>query len=139
MARKKQNNLDTISGSIVCTETNIKITDEKLRGVLLKTYEAARQDAQKFKIYKHYGVFLSAAFSLIIPLLTSDFKSFGVLTAERLTIFCWIAFAIMLGVGIILVLIYASRSASCETKERDDTVEAMLRMLQPQNQDDNKE
>ena len=132
MAKSNKKNIDTITGSIVCTETNIKLTDEKLRGILSKTYETARKDAQKFRIYNHYGVFLSVAFSLIIPLLTSEFQSFGVISADNLSVFCWVVFAISLVSGVVLVIIYASNAATNETSERDKAVESMLAMLQSQ-------
>lgn len=132
MARSNRKNIDTITGSIVCTETSIKLTDEKLKGILSKTYETARKDAQKFRIYKHYGVFLSVAFSLIIPLLTSEFQSFGVISADVISVFCWVIFAISLVSGVVLVIIYASNAATNETSERDEAVESMLAMLQSQ-------
>lgn len=132
MAKTNKKNIDTISGSIVCTETSIRLADEKLRGILSRVYETARKDAQKFNLHNHYGVFLSAAFSLIIPLLTSQFQPLGVISAEFLSGVCWFAFAVCLLVGVGLAISYASSAATNETAERDKAIESMMEMLQKQ-------
>lgn len=132
MAKSSKKNIDTITGSIVCTETSIKLTDEKLRGILSKVYETARKDAQKFNLHNHYGVFLSVAFSLIIPLLTSEFQTFGIISADILSGVCWFAFVVCLLVGVGLAISYASNAAINETSERDKAIESMMDMLQKQ-------
>ena len=48
--------IETISDKIVCTETEITITNEKLKNTLSNIYETAREDANKRKWYNYFTV-----------------------------------------------------------------------------------
>ena len=124
------NNLSLISNDkIIVQERSIQVTDEKLNRLLLTTYEKARKDANTFKLYNHYGVFISIAGSLIIPLLTSTFHDFGKISGKTLTGITWGLFAASLIFGIILALIRASKQGSDEHDERDKTVGEIIEKI----------
>ena len=58
---------------IVAKETPVRLSDEKLRNMLSRTYERAQKDVRKPKLCKFFGVFLSIAGTLLLSLLTSTF------------------------------------------------------------------
>ena len=42
----RRNSIVTSSDRIICTETQIQLSDEKLKGMFAKVYEIARKDAK---------------------------------------------------------------------------------------------
>jgi len=124
------NNLSLISNDkIVVQERSIQVTDEKLNRLLLTTYEKARKDANSFKLYNHYGLFISIAGSLIVTLLTSTFHDLEKISSKTLTGIAWSVFAVSLITGIVLALIRASKQGSDEHDERDKTVGEILERI----------
>lgn len=120
------NLIDTSLGEIVIQEKPIRVTDEKLSSMLSKTYEQARKDACKFKVYKHYGVFLSTAGTLFITLLTTTFHDFLGIDSKTVSVIFWVAFVLTLITGIVLAVICASQQRNDENDERDLAVEKIL-------------
>lgn len=110
----------------VMQERPIQVTDEKLNRLLSSTYETARKDARKFKIYNHYGIFFSIAGSLIITLLTSSFNNYEIISSSTLTIIAWIVFSVSLITGIVLAIIRASLQNNDEHTQRDKAVEKII-------------
>ena len=74
MANKIINSSDP---GIVAKETTVHLSDEKLRGIMSRTYERAQKDADTIKFHKFYSVFLSIAGTLFLSLLTSSFNDLG--------------------------------------------------------------
>lgn len=118
--------IDSSSGDIIIQEKAIRISDEKLSSMLLKTYEQAREDAGKFKLYKYYGVFLSIAFTLFITLLTTSFNDFLGIAGEVISLIFWVVFALSLASGTVLAVICASNMRNNQNSERDMAIEKVL-------------
>lgn len=129
----KQNNqqslIDTSSSSLVCTEQAIQISDEKLKSVLCKTYETARTDANKFKIYKHFGIFLSIGFTLLITLLTSEFGALGTISGSTLRIICIVVCIISFIIGVAFIILFAILKGSNVFKDRDKAINEIMKNL----------
>lgn len=120
------NIIDTKDEGIVVKETPIRISDEKLRNALSRTYEEAQKDMSKFHFYNLYSVFLSIASTLFLSLLTSDFHAIGSVTAEKVTIGAWI---VCIGSGLlsaILACYKVSQKTKNDTSDRDDAVEKVF-------------
>ena len=120
------NIIDTKDEGIVVKETPIRISDEKLRNALSRTYEEAQKDMSKFHFYNLYSVFLSIASTLFLSLLTSDFHAIGSTTAEKVTIGAWI---VCIGSGLlsaILACYKVSQKTKNDTSDRDDAVEKVF-------------
>lgn len=121
-----KNIIDTKDEGIVVKETPIRISDEKLRNALSRSYEEAQKDMNKFHFYNLYSVFLSIASTLFLSLLTSDFHELGSVTAENVTIFAW-AVCIVFGLlGAILACYKVSQKTKNDTSDRDDAVEKVF-------------
>ena len=75
---------------IVAKETPVRLSDEKLRNMLSRTYERAQKDMSVVKFRKFYSVFLSVAGTLFLSLLTSTFGAVGKISAEAVTVIAWI-------------------------------------------------
>lgn len=111
---------------IIVKDAKVIVSDEKFKNLLAKSYEAARKDARKFKIYKYFGVFFSIAISLLIALLTADFKALGRIPSEWVMgiaiFFCVACFII----GFILLILYSIYKDSAAEDERDKAVENII-------------
>ena len=129
MARQNRNNIDIVSENVVCYVTNIQLTDDKLKNTLSDTYEIARKDARKFKIYKFYGVPLSISVTLFISLLTSDFKSFSFIKGDTLETIGWIVCSFCFAVGTIFALLYVSFKDNNENDERDVAISKVMKNI----------
>ncbi len=120
------NIIDNNDDEIVVKETTIKLSDEKLRGILKRAYERAEQDVSKVKLRKFYSVFLSMAGTLFLTLLTSDFRNVAVFSAECLTIVAWIICLSAATLGIVLLLLYIRDRTSYKTADRDKAVDELF-------------
>ncbi len=129
MANKKTNNGSSIvtdSENIVCHERKVEISDEKLKSLLMRSYETARKDARSFKFYKLHNVFLSIASTLFITLLTSDFKSFDAIQSSTISTIAWGVFVLCLLLGIITASVSGSKGNTNEAIERNQAVDTIL-------------
>ena len=81
--------IETISGKIVCTETEITITNEKLKNTLSGIYETARDDANKKKWYDYFTVGFSIAGTILLALLTATFNDIGSISSHTVTTIAW--------------------------------------------------
>lgn len=121
--------IETISGKIVCTETEITITNEKLKNTLSGIYETARDDANKKKWYDYFTVGFSIAGTILLALLTATFNDIGSISSHTVTTIAWVIFGISFSYGVVALiakLISISNNTSNEHKERDKAIiEAM--------------
>ncbi len=120
---------DTKLTNLVCKEFPINLTDEKLKSVLSKTYERARKDANKFRIYKHFGIFLSIGLTLLIALLTAEFKPLGMISGAVLQTICIILCCLTFVVGFIFLIMFAMLKDSNILDERDKAVNEIMESL----------
>lgn len=107
----------------IVKEKGIYLSDEKLRGMLARSYERAQEDEETFKLYKFYGVFLSIAGTLFLTLLTASFSPIGNLSAKELTIFAWVVCIVCAVLGFILMGVFVSSKKKRDTRTRDDAVD----------------
>lgn len=125
-------NIKIDSRDIVIEDKRLHISDEKIRSSLEKSYEAARIDARKFKFYKAFGIFFSVAFSLLIALLTAEFKALGGISANCMM---WIAIVLCSGcfiTGVVLVVLYVFHKDKSLFVERDEAVSKLLQDIKSQ-------
>lgn len=123
MKNKAVNNIiDTSSPGIVVQETSITITDEKVKGILLRTYEAALKNANSFKYYKSYKVLLSVAGTLFLSLLTSDFRNLGKLDASTVTTIAWVVMVLCALIGFLFLGIASHYKMIHDTVARDKAI-----------------
>lgn len=119
--------IETISGKIVCTETEITITNEKLKNTLSDIYETARDDANKKKWYDYFTVGFSIAGTILLALLTATFNDIGSISSHTVTTIAWVIFGIIFSYGVVaLIAKLISNNTRNEHKERDKAIiEAM--------------
>lgn len=113
---------------IVAKETPVRLSDEKLKNMLSRTYERAQKDMSVVKFRNYYSIFLSIAGTLFLSLLTSTFGAVGNISAECVTKFVWaicIASAIL---GFILMGITVSEKTKDDTSERDRAVSEVFEL-----------
>ncbi len=120
------NIIDKSAPGIVMHETQIYLSDEKLKSILLRTYEAALRDADARKYYKTYSVFLSIAGTLLITLLTSSFESIGQISAEVITKIAWVVFSGCTVLGFWFLSIAVRRKMSYDTTARDKAISEII-------------
>lgn len=107
---------------IVAKETPVRLSDEKLRNMLSRTYERAQKDMSTTKLRKYYSVFLSVAGTLFLSLLTSTFGAIGNISAEVVTKFAWAICIISAVLGFILMGMTVSEKTKNDTSDRDQAV-----------------
>lgn len=130
----------TSSERIVCKETPITLSDEKLKRLLSSIYERARQDANVFHLYKHYGIFLSMGGSLLLTLLTTErFISLGGASGNTIRLILGIVCAVSLLFGLILAISGISQRLKNENSDRDEAINDSLREIIKENSLDRNE
>ena len=118
--------IDSSDPGIVAKETTVHLSDEKLRGIMSRTYERAQKDAGIVKFHKFYSVFLSIAGTLFLSLLTSTFNDIGPVKAETATIIAWILCGLSALLGFILMGIHVADKTKNHTDERDAAVDELF-------------
>lgn len=124
--KRQSNSITTSADRIICSETTIQLTDEKLKNLLSRIYEKARRDAIRLKVYRYYDVLFSVAFTLVMSLLTANFKSIMNIKADVITRIAQISAAICFVLGLAFCLISVTKRHESETKERDSAVDERL-------------
>ena len=114
------------SNGIVVEDTRITLSNEKLTGILLHTYEKAINNATRWRFYNLYKVLLSIAGTLFVTLFTSSFNDIGQINAETIrsivifiTISCTVSGFIFLGISI-----YQKKKS--DTEERDYAIDEVI-------------
>ena len=121
------NIINSSDPGMVVKETTVHLSDEKLRSVLLHTYERAQKDMSNIKFRNFYGVFLSIAGTLLLSLLTSTFGSIGTLSASIVTIIAWAIFIVSAILGFILLGISVVGKSNNNTSERDVAIDEIFK------------
>lgn len=119
--------IDTSKNPIVVEETPIHLTDEKLRNVLSHTYERAQEDMNIPKLRKHYGSFLSIAGTLFLTLLTSNFKTIGIFSADLVNGIASVLCFLCAVFGFALLGMNVSDRMKQSSMERDKAVDEMIK------------
>ena len=93
---------------------------------MLRVYEQARKDAKKFKPYNYYTALFSVFFSLLIPILSADFKDFAGISGKTIyTICCLICIASFI-IGFLLLIYKSGYGTKSETDERDSAITSVF-------------
>ena len=121
-----KNIIDSSNPGIVVTETSIRLTDEKLRSILLRVYERAKKDANICKLHNYYSVFLSVSGTLFLSLLTSTFGSIGHIQAKTVNGVVWTICIVSALLGFILLGIHVTSKTKTDTSDRDKAVNEIL-------------
>ncbi len=117
------NIIDVDDEGIVAKETQVRLSDEKLRGMLSKIYERALGDLGRMALRKLYGVLLTVFGTLLVALMTSDFHALGKLGAEQVTLIAWVICVASGVVGLGVLIYSAAKKSALDLKARDKAVE----------------
>lgn len=131
MANNFTDIIDTKDPGIVVKETSIKLSDEKFKNALSRTYEKAQSDASAIKFRKYYGVFLSIAGTLLLSLLTANFGSVGNISSARVTSIAWGIFIGSTVLGFVLMAMSVCDKMKTDTALRDDAVNKIFTEFVP--------
>ena len=88
---------------IICTDLNLTLSNERLKGVMSHLYETAHSNACKPGWCNHCDVWFSLALTVFIALMSSECKDFPVISGNTLKITFWCGFGICLLIGIISI------------------------------------
>ena len=124
-----------LNEEIYCRDLKLKLSDDKLRNVLLHIYEKGRSDAQKSHIYDHWLACFSFAFTSSIPLWTADFHDFWEIPANisKGVVMCLSLGSFVIGVLFsVLSLISNGKNKTDANQERDKAVEEAIQKLKLQ-------
>ena len=118
--------IDSSDSGIVLKETNISVSDEKLKNLLSKAYEKAELNSLKFRFYNLYGVSFSIAGTLLLSLLTSSFNSIGSLNGYKVELIAIIICILSFIFGVVCLFCKSSFKAKNFTTESDEAVGEIL-------------
>ncbi len=121
-----KNSIISDESGIIVKENSITLSDEKLKGMLSRTYEHAQKDMNKFKFRNYYSVFLSIAGTLFLSLLTADFGSLGKISSTWVTGLAWTLCIGAAVLGFVLMGLHVSEKTSSDTASRDNAVKSIL-------------
>ena len=135
MVQKMANNIidiiDTKDPGIVVKETSIRLSDEKFKNALSRTYEKAQSDASAIKFRKYFGVFLSIAGTLFLSLLTATFGAVGMISAAWVTGIAWFICIGSAILGFILMGMCVTEKMKTDTSLRDEAVNEIFEEFVP--------
>lgn len=123
--------IDTTDPGIVVKETSIRLSDEKFKNALSRTYEKAQSDASVIKLRKYFSVFLSIAGTLFLSLITATFNAIGTISAERVTNIAWIFCIVSAVWGFILLGMLVSDKIKTDMALRDRAVNEIFEEYVP--------
>lgn len=129
-ASKKSTNQSSIVQSdseIIMQEMSITLTDEKMKGILMHTYERAVKDVSKWHFYKLYGSFLSIGGTLLLTILTSSFNDILMLKAETIKNISVAATIAFLLTGFICLAISVNQKKKNDMDARDRAIEEVFK------------
>lgn len=129
--KKKQVRTRVSTGvdKLIYTDVQIELPNEVLRSMLSHVYEKAYSDASAFRFSRYYSGFFTFSASLIIALMTSDFRNFFMFSAEEVkksVLGLSIGSSLM---GLILCIRYHATKQSGFHEKRDETIEKVLRNI----------
>lgn len=111
---------------IVMEETPVTLSDEKLNGILLRTYEKAVADVSEWHFCKLYSVLLSIAGTLFVSLFTSEFNNLGSIDASTVKVVVIVITITSAIAGFILLAISVNQKKKSDTEKRDDSIKQII-------------
>lgn len=125
MANKAKNIINSNRG-LILEETSLTLSDEKLNGILLHTYEKAVANVSKFNFRNLYKELLTFAVTLFSSLFTSDFRSIGPFDSELVKNFVISIMIITAITGIVFAILFFYDKTKSDTEERDKSIEEII-------------
>ena len=111
---------------IVLEETPVTLSDEKLNGMLLHTYERAVKDVSKWRFYNLYSVLLSIAGTLFLSLFTSSFNDMGQLSSNTVRTIVVVITLFSAVVGFVFLGISVNQKKNNDTDTRDSSIKEII-------------
>ena len=127
MITMENSNIDSSNPGIVATEVQVNISDEKLRGLLLRTYEEALKNERTVSYYDWCSVLLSISGTIFLALITSSFNDVGMVSAAVVTIIAWVICIGSFLIGCGFLYKKYSVNTSGDTEKRDEAVDRIMR------------
>lgn len=125
MANKAKNIINSNRG-LILEETSLTLSDEKLNGILLHTYEKAVANVSKFNFRNLYKELLTFATTLFLSLFTSDFRSIGQFDSELVKKFVISIMIITAITGSVFAILFFYDKTKSDTEERDKSIEEII-------------
>ncbi len=125
MANKAKNIINSNRG-LILEETSLTLSDEKLNGILLHTYEKAVANVSKFNFRNLYKELLSVATTLFVTLFTSDFKSIGSFDSKSVKNFVISIIIVTATIGFIFAILSVYDKKKSDTEERDNSIKEII-------------
>lgn len=114
--------IDSSDPGIVVEEQKVSLSDEKLKRVMATMYEHGLKDGKDFSLSNHYGIFLSIAGTLIVTLLSSEFKAIAGLSVNIITGVMWCICIVSLLIGIGLLVLRGNNTVASYSEKREMAV-----------------
>ncbi len=127
--QKSKQNIQLYAGNWVCRETTIHLSDVKLKTSFSNMYERALNDSRKFSIWKFYQIPFSIAGTLMLSLLTCDFKAIFGFSETEVEKTVAIVMMVSIILGTIMVFANLSKNNKDSIKLRDEAVECELKSI----------
>lgn len=121
--------INTESGNIICRDLKLTLSDERLKGIMSHLYETAYDNACKPGVLNHCDVWFSLAVTILIAIITAEFKDFPAISGNTLSnIFCG-GFAVCVLMVIISLAAKDYRHHNNVNSNRDTAVEHALQEI----------
>ena len=118
--------IDSSPSTIVVKETPVHLSDEKLRGLLARSYEKAQSDSSSESAGKWSRTLLSISGTLLLSLLTASFNSVGKLDASTVSTIAWFICVLTGLAGIVFSGINYRNRTQRSTSKRDAAVDEVF-------------
>ena len=118
------------SKAIICRDRPVTLSEEKLKSLLQRAYEAANRNDAEFNVLDCYGILFFFAFALLIALLTANFKDFSIITAVCLERIAWFIFFLFCFLGIVFFCMKHYYKPRNEAEKRDHAVDEIVKELE---------
>lgn len=125
-----------VLSSIVIPDTNIRINKANLELLIQASYERAleRDAARVFE--NSYPALFSISGTLLITILTSDFRDVLFLTSSDLKTLAWIAFLIFFLAGIVTLFYHFHRKTTNFASDRKRIIDELMEELYTKSRDE---
>lgn len=125
----KKNKIGSSGKPVVVSDTQLQLSDERLRRILGAMYEKGESDGRRSSPWKSCAPYFSIAFTLLLTLMTSDFRSILGMSSETIAKIAILLLLASLAVGIFLLLWTRNARNNHFYEKRDKAVEEALKQL----------
>ena len=129
MSPKKKSRIKLSGKPVIVSDTQIQLSDQKLRSLLSAMYEKGENDARRFSPWKSYAPCFSVALTLLIALLTSEFHPVFGFSSETVTAVAFFLLSVSALLGFVFLLYGFQVRNSDLTEKRDKAIEETMKGL----------